>query len=181
MTDAISLLTADHRQVESLYAQVGDGTTFHQPVIDEIVRLLSIHDAIEKQLLYPTLAERVEGGASMADRSLTEHQRMEELLHRVDQRDNEPATTLAALRQTMDNVAEHVAEEESLIFPALRAALNAAELEDLGQRLEDAKSAAPTHPHPSSPNSGPGAKVAGTASGLLDKAKDAITGRPAES
>lgn len=180
MTDAITLLTADHRQVESLYAQVGDG--FHRPVIDEIVRLLSIHDAIEKQLLYPTLAERVEGGASMADRSLTEHQRVEELLYRVDQRgDSEPETTLAALRQTMDNVAEHVAEEESLVFPALRAALNAAELEDLGQRLEDAKSAAPTHPHPSSPNSGPGAKVAGTASGLLDKAKDAITGRPADS
>ena len=178
MTDAITLLTADHRQVESLYAQTGDGTDFRQPAIDEIVRLLSIHDAIEKQLLYPTLRERVEGGNAMADRSIREHQKVAELLYQADQGD-QPQAVLAALRETMDNVGEHVAEEESLIFPALRAALNPAELEQLGRQLQDAKPAAPTHPHPTSPNSGTTAKIAGTASGLLDKAKDAITGRPA--
>jgi hemerythrin superfamily protein len=84
MTDVLTVLTADHRLVESLYAQTGDGTSFRQPIIDEIVRLLSTHDAIEKQLLYPTVRERVQGGDGMADRSLTEHQKVEQLLYQVD-------------------------------------------------------------------------------------------------
>jgi hemerythrin superfamily protein len=120
MTDAITLLTADRRQVGSLYAQIGDRTSLRQPVIDEIVRLLSIHDAVEEQLLNPTLRERVGGGNATADRSLAEHQKVAELLYQVDQGD-QPQAVLAALRETIDNVGEHVAEEDSPIFPARRA------------------------------------------------------------
>ncbi|HLH47611.1 MAG TPA: hypothetical protein VKV25_10650, partial [Acidimicrobiales bacterium] len=54
------------------------------------------------------------------------------------------------------------------------------ELQELGEQIERAKAAAPTHPHPQSPNTGAGATIAGAAAGLMDKAKDAITGRPAD-
>ena len=66
----------------------------------------------------------------MANRSLAEHQKVEELLDRVDH-ESDPEETLSGLRETMDNVSEHVAEEEAQIFPALRAALTSSELDEL--------------------------------------------------
>lgn len=179
MTDAITLLTSDHRRVEALWARLDHEASYDGSVVDEIVRELSIHDGIEKQLLYPTIREHVQGGDAIADRSLREHQMVEDLLARVEA-ESRPAAKLAAVRETMDHVAEHVAEEEAQVFPALRSAMSEADLEDLGSRLERAKSTAPTHPHPDSPNSGAGAKVGGAVAGLMDRAKDAFTGRPSD-
>jgi hypothetical protein len=47
MTDAIALLTADHRVVEGLLSEI-EGVTDPDPkVVNRIVKALSVHDAIE--------------------------------------------------------------------------------------------------------------------------------------
>lgn len=176
--DAVTLLVADHRRVEALWNEVaagGDRTT----LVDTIVRELSVHDGIEKQLLYPMLRSRVEGGAGMADRGLADHQKVEELLDALAHLDPGSDDAYRTLRQTMDEVREHVADEEARLFPALQAALDHEELLDLGASLETAKTVAPTHPHPASPNAGAPARVAGMVGGLVDHARDAVAGRPA--
>jgi hypothetical protein len=67
------------------------------------------------------------------------------------------------------------------MFPKLRSALSAEQLHDIGQKLADGKAKAPTHPHPHAPASGPGAKVAGPAAGMVDRVRDKLTDRPADS
>jgi hypothetical protein len=50
-----------------------------------------------------------------------------------------------------------------------------------GASWADGKAKAPTHPHPAAPASGPGAKVAGPAAGMVDRVRDKLTDRPADS
>jgi hypothetical protein len=78
------------------------------------------------------------------------------------------------------DVRHHVEEEEGEMFPKLRSALSAEQLHDIGQKLADGKAKAPTHPHPAAPASGPGAKVAGLAAGMVDRVRDKLTDRPAD-
>jgi hypothetical protein len=56
----------------------------------------------------------------------------------------------------------------------------ATQVGDIGQKLTDGKTKAPTHPHPAAPASGPGAKVAGPAAGMVDRVRDKLTDRPAK-
>jgi hemerythrin superfamily protein len=175
--DAITLLVQDHRSVTALWQQArAQGP--NAALVDEIIRRLSVHDGIEKQVLYPVVRDRVAGGQAMAERSLREHQAVEELLAAVERTDLDSADAMRLLGETMDNVAEHVAEEEAQIFPALEAALDPQELVLLGEQLRAAKAIAPTHPHPASPNEGLAGKVAGLAGAVMDTAKDAVIGRP---
>jgi hemerythrin superfamily protein len=179
-TDAVTLLIHDHRNVTTLWQYAQTQAADRAPLLDEIIRELSVHDGIEKQLLYPTVRNRVEGGSAMADRSLAEHQKVSELLAAAEKADLDSAEAFRLLAETMDNVAEHVAEEEAQMFPALTASLTHQELIDLGEQLQAAKLVAPTHPHPAAPNDGLAAKVVGLAAGIIDTAKDTVVGRPSD-
>ena len=176
MTDAITLPTTDHRTVDGLFAEVERTEVPTQDTVDQIVKELSIHDAIEREHLYPVVAERISSGEGTAEHSIDEHNQVASTLLDLDRASDATEqrthlTTLIALVRT------HVAEEENDIFPALRSALSAGELDDLGEVLAKSKASAPTRPHPHAPNMGAGTKLAGAASAPLDKLKDKVQGR----
>ena len=83
-------------------------------------------------------------------------------------------TELAAL---MLQIRTHVAEQEGHLFADMRRNFSPQELVDLGSKVEAVKKLAPTRPHPSAPGSPPGDKILGRVTGLLDRMRDAITGR----
>lgn len=177
MTDAITVLTTDHRTVDGLFTQVEGQATPPQEVVDRIVKELSVHDAIEKEHLYPAVRQRVEGGAAQADHSIEEHDQVARLLLEIDRtRSGEPGLP-GLLAELITTVRAHVQEEETGIFPSLRASVTQADLDALGETLEGAKASAPTRPHPHAPSEGTGTKLAGALSAPLDKARDAIQGR----
>jgi hemerythrin superfamily protein len=177
MTDAITLLTGDHRTVNGLFEQVEGQPSPSADVVHDIVAKLSIHDAIEKEYLYPAIRKHVDGGDNYADRSIKEHDEVAETLLAVDRAENGSADQSVSLKTLIDLVRTHVEEEEMQVFPALKASCSAEELEELGHKLSDAKGTAPTRPHPLAPSGGFGTKVAGALSAPLDKAKDVIEGR----
>jgi hypothetical protein len=72
---------------------------------------------------------------------------------------------------------EHIAYEEQHVWPKLRSALTKPELEQLGQKLADAKQSAPTRLHPNTPSSPEVQKVAGRVAAATDKAGDKVSGR----
>jgi hypothetical protein len=178
--NAITLLTADHRTVEGLWQQAQTTSGDRTVLIDTIVRELSIHDGIEKQILYPAIQRDVPNGGPLVDRALTEHQKVSELLAAVEAAGDDTEKAFTVLAEAIANVVEHVAEEEAQLFPALKAALRPQALLDLGRELELAKRVGPTHPHPAAPNSGLGAKIAGLTGGIMDRTKDAIATRPSD-
>src|SRR5436305_1435867 len=172
--DAIQVLTDDHREVEGLFQKVEGGAAGNEDVVAKIVRELSIHDAIERELLSAAVRKHISSqGDELAEHSLDEHEKVARLLADIEDADDAVRQD-ELLRELIPDVKSHVKEEEEQIFPGLRTAMSAPDLADLGSKLVEAKGKAPTHPHPHAPRSGVGAKVAGTAAAAMDKARDAV-------
>ncbi len=173
--DAIQLLTTDHTEVEQMFTQVEtlpEGDTRDETVA-AIIRELSIHAAIEEQVLYPAMRKALPDGETLVQEAIDEHQQVKETLAAIERADT-PADRGPLLVQLIGNVRHHVDEEETELFPKLRASIGSDELQDMGSKLAAAKKMAPTHPHPNAPNTPPGNIVGGAAAAVLDKARDAL-------
>jgi cobalamin biosynthesis Mg chelatase CobN len=81
------------------------------------------------------------------------------------------------LQQLMDEVAAHVQNEENNLFPLLRQACWSEMLGDLREKIRRAKAMAPTRPHPTAPDTPPANKLLAPGAGLVDRARDFVTGR----
>jgi hemerythrin superfamily protein len=174
--DAIEFLTAQHRDVEQLWGQANaaksTGDDSARDLGQRVITLLSQHDAIETQLLYPALRDVSVRGDQLADHSLEEHQHVRELLKAADG-NLDDADGWSSLAEALRAVQRHVAEEEGDIFPMLRMT-GQEELHDLGDALQAAMKLAPTHPHPSTPNNPIGATLVGGAAAIVDRVRDAL-------
>jgi hemerythrin superfamily protein len=179
--DAITLLTNDHRKVEALFKDYEFATDpkVKQELVDQMVKELSIHAAIEEGGFYPK-ARQVPQAQKLVDESLEEHQKVKDTLARLDGMKATEASFDSDVRSLMQEVKHHVGEEERELFPMVGAALPTGDLEKVGSEMEKMKATAPTHPHPHAPNEGLPAKVAGMAAGAGDRARDAASGRKDE-
>ncbi|MEA2686706.1 MAG: hypothetical protein QOE93_1901, partial [Actinomycetota bacterium] len=174
--DAIELLTTDHREVEQLFAQIESSSGPAQDqVVEKVIRELSIHAAIEEQVLYPVMRRSLSDGDAKVEEAIQEHQEAKEALADIERLGSTPARQ-PKLQTLMEGVRHHVKEEEDELFPELRSAVGEDELRKLGQALAAAKKMAPTHPHPNAPATPPGNIVAGAAAAVMDKTRDAISG-----
>jgi hemerythrin superfamily protein len=178
--DAIALLKSDHRTVEKLFSKY-EGLSARavkgaQDVVQRVVKELSIHAAVEEQLLYPTVRREVPGGDEMAEEAIREHHDMKERLARIEKLD--PGDERHELDRQMDglirDLKHHVKEEESEMFPKLREHVDRKRLIEMGELMAAAKKIAPTHPHPHAPATPPGNLVTGAAAGVMDRARDAL-------
>ena len=178
--DAIEVLRGDHRRVEQLFGQYQEATASperKQEIMNEIIRELSVHAAIEEEILYPTVREALPDGDELAQDSLQEHQQAKQVLSDLDAMSPDDPEFDQRVGRLIEDFQHHVGDEEGEMFPKLQQALDAESLADMGQELEEAKKRAPTRPHPAAPNQPPGIKVAGPAAALLDRLRDKLQGR----
>ena len=70
----------------------------------------------------------------------------------------------------IDNIRHHVEEEEEALFPQVQAGLTRQQLDEIGNRLAQARESVPTRPHPRMPDEPPGNVVAGPAAAVVDRA-----------
>jgi hemerythrin superfamily protein len=175
--DAISLLQNDHRKVERLFARFEKLTPravkTMRDLNEQIIHELSVHAVIEEQVLYPAIRDAVPAAEADVLEALEEHHVVKWTLSELDGMDPEHERFRPKMMVLIESVRHHVEEEEGELFPQVRSALSADELEALGAALEAAKSGAPTRPHPKAPDEPPGNIVAGAGAALLDKARDA--------
>ncbi|PYC64805.1 hemerythrin [Streptomyces tateyamensis] len=178
--NVIDELMADHREVEEMFARIqamtGGGKQLRDAV-DEITIELVRHSVAEEQHLYPAVREHVQGGDRLADKEIADHARVEEILKALEQMDTGDAQMSMMLQRLMDEVAAHVQDEESNLFPMLRGACTPEQLDDLGDKIRRAKAMAPTRPHPAAPDSPTASKLLAPGVGLVDRARDFVTGR----
>ncbi|MEU5544754.1 hemerythrin domain-containing protein [Streptomyces sioyaensis] len=178
--DVIAELTADHREVAEMFEQFADampGTPDRKRMIDAITIELVRHSVAEEQHLYPAVREHLEGGPALADKELADHARVEQLLKDLEQRqpDDQDFDRLAVKLHT--EVTAHMDDEENHLFPKLRDGVHSFVLESLGEKVREAKKTAPTRPHPASPSTPPANKLLAPGLGLVDRARDYLTGR----
>ena len=176
--DIIEHLTDEHRKVDAMWERLQQLHAASSPeaadVARTIVKELTSHDAIELQLLYPALG-RVAGASDLADHGKDEHTEIRRLLADVDGKDPLQAEVWTTFDTLIRKVKAHVEEEETVMFPKLRASMDQQQLLDLGKASEAAEFLAPTHPHRATPSGGLGATVVGSVAGVADKVRDAIT------
>jgi hemerythrin superfamily protein len=178
--DAIDLLTKDHRAVEQLFGEFRSGDDdARKSSAESIVRELSIHAAIEEELLYPAVRKRIPDCDSLVDHSIDEHQEVKELLATLDGMiDKTHTKDFAGRMERLEKaVSEHVEEEEGKLFPSVREAFTKTALNDLGTAMNKAKSMAPTRPHASTPAHPAVHATVGKAAAVVDRMRDAVSGR----
>ncbi|MFD7014684.1 hemerythrin domain-containing protein [Streptomyces sp. NPDC059161] len=178
--NVIDELMRDHREVEEMFGRIRAMSGQDQQLrdlVDQVTIELVRHSVAEEQYLYPAVREHVDGGDSLADKEIEDHSRVEKLLKRLEKTDTGSAEMSPLLQQLMDEVAAHVQDEENNLFPMLRQACTPQQLDDLGDKIRRAKSMAPTRPHPSAPSTPPANKLLAPGVGLVDRARDFVTGR----
>ncbi len=175
--DAIAVLTRDHARIAQLLAQIEAQTDPDDTLVHRAIRELSIHDAIERQHLYPLVRDRLEDGARHYENLISEHARITHLAADIDVYRFHDAARAEWLHGLVVTVRTHIEEEEAGVLPALAARMTHEELVDLGRLLESARAKAPTRPHRHAVATGVGARLSRVLVGPLDKTRDALSGR----
>lgn len=179
--DVIAILTRDHREVQELFDEL-DKTREHagpkqrKDLVDLVTGKLVRHSVAEEQFLYPAIRLNVTDGAESADQRIGEHELIERVLKELEGMRATDASFEAALQRLMELVTAHIAEEERTLFPRLRSVCTAEDLVEIGKMVRVAKKLAPTRPHPDAPDTPPG-NLTAPAVGLIDRIRDALTGR----
>lgn len=177
--DAITLLKNDHKTVNALFRRFEKAKDpgSRRSVVDDIVRELAVHSAIEEQVFYPAVREAVESTEDVVLESLEEHHIVKWTLSELDGMDPEHERFVPKVTVLKESVQHHVEEEESELFPKVRAALGRKRLGEIGDAMEKARKVAPTRPHPRAPDTPPGNVVAGAAAAAVDKMRDKARSR----
>jgi hemerythrin superfamily protein len=177
--DVVDILTTDHREVLELVGQMSSTTdpARRRDIADTVIAELMRHSVAEEMYVYPAMREHLPNGQEMVEHDVEEHQELEEAMKELESLDASEPRFLEALGRLEAVLRDHVQDEESQQFPLLRARIPAEQLVELGRKVETAKKAAPTRPHPSAPHSELFHKVLGPGVGLVDRLRDKLTGR----
>jgi len=181
--DVIEILVHDHREVEQIFAGLERLVGMNDPanhqrrkeLVDEVTSELVRHFVAEETEVYPRVREKV--SYAEAEQAKHEHAAAEVTLKRLESL--EPGDVMFEQRVAllMQQVREHVREEEGQMFPHMRSIFTRDELLTMGAAVERVKKLAPTRPHPWAPDQPPGDKVLGPITGLFDRMRDARSHR----
>ncbi|MEU6078755.1 hemerythrin domain-containing protein [Micromonospora sp. NPDC047074] len=162
------IVDAEHRQLRELLLRLADPEPAPARGREVLTAALSRHLSAEEQYLLPAVRAALPGAAPRADRTVADDKDLLTVLKNLA--DDGLSAVATRLDRHIQEVGELVAE--------LREVASAEELIRLGNRLEIAEEAAPTRPHPGTPATPPWNRVVEPAVGVVDKVRDAVTGRP---
>jgi iron-sulfur cluster repair protein YtfE (RIC family) len=145
--------------------------------VDEMIRELSQHAAIEEQFFYPAARREVPKTDDDVLEALEEHHVAKWILSELEPMDAQDERFDAKVTVLMESVRHHVREEEHELFPEVRSGMERKALVELGAKLSEGKRLAPTRPHPRSPDEPPGNLIVGAVAGVVDRARTAIKTR----
>ncbi len=187
MPSAFDVLASDHEQVKRLLAQfeaapaasgVNDSLlAARKEMAETLVIEESKHEAVEEMYFWPAVRKLLPDGDKLADQAISQEQEGKRILAELDKLEADSPEFDMLVGEFIKAARDHIAFEETQVWPALRAVMTETEAFDLGESLEQGKKTAPTRPHPHTPSSPGVQKAAGPAVAAADRARDAATGR----
>ncbi len=178
--DVLQVLMTDHREVEEMYDRfkaLPAGDEERRTIANEIITELVRHAVAEETYVYPVVREKLENGNGLADQETAEHTEAERMMKDLEKRSADDPEFDRQVEELMATILSHIADEESNLFPRLRAACSQDELDGLATKVNRIKKIAPTHPHPGQPNTPASHKTLGAVTGLVDRVRDLVTSR----
>ncbi|MBO0748609.1 MAG: hemerythrin domain-containing protein, partial [Acidimicrobiaceae bacterium] len=184
MADLFEVLASDHREtlerLDSLRHAPHDRPEDHirlNELTQELVIAASKHEAVEEMYFWPAVRDLGDKGVHLADAGLGEEVEGKRILDELDSRTPSAPDFDEVLGRFSDAVRAHIRFEEEQVWPVLAPALDQGARQALAAKVERARRLAPTHPYPSAPLNPTALKAVGPATGLADRARDALTGR----
>ncbi|MGX1881746.1 hemerythrin domain-containing protein [Streptomyces sp. NPDC055287] len=178
--DIIAELTTDHDEVKELFTNIEElpaGDSQRKVYADQVTMELVRHSVAEEAYLYPAVRKHVEGGDALADKELEDHAEAEQTMKDMESREADDPQFDMLVGKLMTEIRTHILDEEDNLFPRLREACSPEMLDELGEKVRQAKKTAPTRPHPSAPDQPPANKLLAPGMGLVDRMRDAMSGR----
>lgn len=131
MSDAIKVLMDDHRKVERLYKQAGEGGNYD--IIMQICQELTVHTTLEEEIVYPVLEDELD--PDLAEEAQQEHEAAKTLIAEIEAMEPGDPQLRQAVRMLMNAFRHHVEKEESNVFPKMEAQLSVERLKDMQREM----------------------------------------------
>ena len=140
-TDAIALLTADHRDVEKMFkefekAKKAEDTSAKAEVVQLVCAALTAHAEIEEEVFYPAVRNAIEDEGVM-DEAEVEHGGIKRLVEELKEMEPDDGLYDARMIVLTEYVKHHVKEEEGEMFPKVKK--STLDLKALGTELMERK------------------------------------------
>jgi hemerythrin superfamily protein len=127
-SDAIDLLTSDHKQVKALFkqydklAEAGADADDRQAIAQQICRMLTVHATVEEELFYPAAREILGDDADLVDEADVEHATAKDLIAQIEHASPDEELYDAKVKVLGEYIDHHVKEEEGEMFPKVKKA-----------------------------------------------------------
>ena len=139
MNDPIAMLKRDHREVEAMLKELAASkkpSAARRKTTTKLVAALGQHMQIEEKLVYPLVDEYI--GHEPEQEAENEHSLTRDGLSSLEGLVDEPGFG-AAVAMLTAGIKHHVKEEETEVFPKLKAKLEREQLAELGDAVSSAK------------------------------------------
>lgn len=140
--NAFTLLKADHEKVAGILEKIDEtterATKGREELFAQLKNELDIHTRIEEEILYPVL-EEFEETRDISTEAYEEHALVKQLLGELAAAPKDDEQWTAKFTVLKENIEHHVEEEEGEMFKNARKVLSEDEIENLGDRLQEAK------------------------------------------
>jgi len=126
-SDAIEMLTADHRNVEKLFKEYeqlaeGEGTYNEKEALAAtICAELTVHAQVEEEIFYPA-ARDILDEEDLVDEALVEHATAKDLIAQLADMSPDDDLYDAKVKVLSELIEHHVEEEEDQMFPKVKKA-----------------------------------------------------------
>jgi iron-sulfur cluster repair protein YtfE (RIC family) len=169
----IEELVKDHDEVRDLLSKIEASTGKQrkeqfQRLVAELVR----HEVAEAEILRPV--SRKVADERIANARIKEESEAEQMLKKLEKLDPSTAEFEREFSRLAAAVEEHAESEETKEFPRVEEGVPRERLEQMARAYDGAKALAPTHPHPSLPNTPAANLLVGPFVAVADRARDAV-------
>ena len=169
----IEALRHDHDEMREMFARLEAATgNQRRELFEQLLGELVRHEVAEEEILRP--ASKRDAGKAIANARIKEESQAEELLKEMEGLDPGSAEFTSKLAKLRREVERHAEAEETKEFPRVAKKETTERLEQMGRAYEAAKRAAPTRPHPSTPNTPVANMLTGPFAAIVDRARNAV-------
>ena len=139
---AISMLKRDHDNLKSLLRELDStterGVKTRTELFARIKQELTVHEAIEEEIFYPTLKQHPRAREIVLE-GYEEHGVVDTLMGELEALPVDDETWGAKAKVMIENVEHHIEEEEGDMFAKARQVFDAKELDELGDAMAERK------------------------------------------
>ena len=177
--DVVGILTTDHQEMMALAGQIkgSNDPQWRRDMADTLIAEVMRHAVAEEMYVYPAIEKYIPNGTEEVEHDKQEHDEIVQVMKQLEDCNAVDPVFMAQLEKLKGLLSHHADDEESQQFPKMRTHMSSDQLIELGEKVEQAKTLAPTRPHPSAPHSELFHKSVGAGVGMVDRLRDKLTGR----